>query len=229
MPYSATTSTKRPFMPRTNTRDGASTAGRRHSASPPPSLDLLRTAFRTRAVEAIERLAEAATPEALADALSAPTGAGSVARLLADSAALGAIGDLEPMADAVARGAQRRSDLAKMAGGLLTASQMGAALGGISRQAVDKRRRAGQLLAMRAGADWRYPAAQADRDGTVPDGLSSIIQAMASVSPWVTLDFLLTPDTALGGLSPLNALRRGGALAATVQRMAEAGIVDSYG
>jgi hypothetical protein len=105
---------------------------------------------------------------------------------------------------------------------------MGHALGGISRQAVDKRRRAGQLLAVHVGADWRYPAAQADRDGCVPDGLASVIQAMRDAGPWATLDFLLAPDSVLGGLTPLDALKHGGAAAATVYRMVTAAQSDAY-
>jgi hypothetical protein len=179
-------------------------------------------------MEAIDRLTDTASPEALAEALSAPTGAGAVARLLADAAALGAAGELDPLAASIALGAETRADLARRAGGLLTAAQMGKVLGGISRQAVDKRRRASQLLAMRVGADWRYPAAQADRDGNVPPGFAGVLQAMRDAGPWATLDFLLAPDTTLGGLTPLDALRKGGALAATVHRLVASGASDAY-
>jgi hypothetical protein len=188
----------------------------------------MREAFRRRAMEAIDRMTDTASAEALADALSAPTGAGAVARLLADVAALGAAGELEPLADSIARGAGTKADLVRRSGGLLTGVQMGHVLGGISRQAVDKRRRAGQLLAVHVGADWRYPAAQADRDGSVPDGLASVVQAMRDAGPWATLDFLLSPDSVLGGLTPLDALKRGGAAAATVRRMVTAAEADAY-
>jgi hypothetical protein len=151
-----------------------------------------------------------------------------VARLLADAAALGAAGELEPLAASIARGAEVRADLVRRSGGLLTAVQMGNVLGGISRQAVDKRRRTGQLLAVHVGADWRYPAAQADRDGNVPDGLANVIQAMRDAGPWATLDFLLAPDSALGGVTPLKALKRGGAAAATVHRLVTAAQSDAY-
>jgi hypothetical protein len=105
---------------------------------------------------------------------------------------------------------------------------MGAALSGISRQAVDKRRRAGQLLALRVGADWRYPAIQVDRHGMVPDGLAVVLRSMADSGPWSILDFLLTPDEVLEGLTPIEALRRGGTLAATVQRQLAAAANDAY-
>lgn len=215
-------------MPRVPRTDRSGPDPRRDVGPRPPSRDLLREAFHRRAVEAIDRLTDTASPEALADALSAPTGAGAVARLLSDAAALGAAGELEPLASSVARGAEAKADLVRRSGGLLTGAQMGKVLGGISRQAVDKRRRAGQLLAVHVGADWRYPAVQADRDGNVLDGLAGVIQAMRDVGPWATLDFLLAPESALGGLTPLNALKRGGAAAETVHRLVTANRSDAY-
>ena len=126
------------------------------------------------------------SPEALADALAArhrcqaPWRACSAQRLPS-----GQPRKLEPLADAIARGASIRERLIRDAGGLLTAPQMAAALG-ISRQAVDKRRRAGRLLAVRAGADWRYPAIQVNPDGTVPDTLATVLERMSNSSPWTT-------------------------------------------
>ncbi len=142
---------------------------------------LLRAAFERRASEAIARATQVATPAALAEALSAPTDAGAVARLLSATVGQDATATLDPVAEAIARGIEIKQQLIKEAGGLLTASQMGTALGGISRQAVDKRRRAGQLLAMRVGADWRYPAVQVDFDGTVPDGVAMVLRCMAEL------------------------------------------------
>ena len=188
----------------------------------------MRTAFRRRAMEALEGAAKAATPEALANALSAPTGAGAAARLLADAAASGAAAELEPLVDAVARGAAARERLIRHSGGLLTATQMGAALGGISRQAVNKRRRAAQLLAVRIGSDWRYPAIQVAPDGTVPAEISNVVRAMADAGPWATLDFLLASDSVLGGLRTIDALQQGGAAADAVRRLMAASAVDSY-
>lgn len=215
-------------MPRTSRNDPARPNPRHNIAAQAPSRDLLREAFHRRAVEAIDRVTDTASPEALADALSAPTGVGAVARLLADAAALGAAGELEPLADSIARGAEAKADLVRRSGGLLTGVQMGNVLGGISRQAVDKRRRAGQLLAVHVASDWRYPAAQTGRDGKVPDGLAGVIEAMRDAGAWATLDFLLAPDSALGGLTPLDALRRGGAAAATVHRLVMAAESDAY-
>ena len=92
----------------------------------------------------------------LTDALAAPSDFGAVARALRDSSSFPAALLLDPLADALARGAAEREGLAAKAEGLLSAEQAGRALGGISRQAVDKRRRAHQLLGVRIANDWRY-------------------------------------------------------------------------
>ena len=112
----------------------------------------LREAFRRRALGAVERMAREASPEALSDALAAPSDTGTLARALAEQAAGDALRHLEPLAGAIARGAETRARLAEAAGGMLSADAAGRALG-ISRQAVDKRRAAGRLLAVRIRGD----------------------------------------------------------------------------
>lgn len=191
--------------------------------------NLLRDAFRRRASHAIEHVARSASVEALAGALSAPTDFGAVARALGDAAVLGAALDLDPLADAFARGVSEREELVVKAGGLLSAAEIGRALGGISRQAIDKRRRANQLLAVRVAGDWRYPAAQIGADGQVPPGLAAVLARTAKMGAWATLDFLLAEDDALNGLSPLEALRRGGAQAAQLDRVLDAMNIDAFG
>jgi hypothetical protein len=36
-----------------------------------------------------------------------------------------------------------------------------------------------------------------------------VVRGLAAAGPWVTLDFLLAPDTVLGGRTPLQALQNG--------------------
>lgn len=191
--------------------------------------DLLRTAFRRRAEHAVELITASASPEALALALQAPTDFGALASALGSTVMPGPALDLDPFADALARGTAERERLAVRAGGLLSAEQAGQALGGISRQAVDKRRRANALLAVRVVGDWRYPAVQIDADGQVPDALPAVLKLAAGIgmSGWATLDFLLAPDDALGGIAPFEALRRDGADG--VRRLLEAAGSDSFG
>lgn len=169
--------------------------------------DSLREAFRRRAVGAIERMAREASLESLADAMAAATDTGTVARALAEQAATDALQRLEPLAGAIARGAEVRAGLAEAAGGMLSADEVGKALG-ISRQAVDKRRTAGKLLAVRVRGDWHYPAIQF-HDGEVLPGIEAVVAGMPEASPWSVLDFLLAPDGALDGRSPIAALQAG--------------------
>lgn len=193
--------------------------------------DLLRIAFRRRTQHVVEQIASSASPEALARALAAPTDFGALASALGDATIPPSALELDPLADAVARGAGERARLSALAGGLLSAEQAGQALGGISRQAVDKRRRANQVLAVRVASDWRYPAIQIDADGQVPPALPAILALAAEtgMSAWATLDFLLAPDGALDGLAPLDALRRGPGAAGAVRRLLEAAKADAYG
>ncbi|TAU72304.1 DNA-binding protein (plasmid) [Rhizobium ruizarguesonis] len=168
----------------------------------------IRTAFLRRATSALERISANVPAKDLADALSAPTDAGSLAQLLSRSDMVGAaINDLDPLVPALARNVEHRQNLVERAGGTVSAEDAGRMLG-ISRQAVDKRRRAGTLLAVREGSDWRYPLCQFDQ-GEVIAGISDVVRGFAAAGPWIALDFLLAADMALGGRTALQALRDG--------------------
>lgn len=188
----------------------------------------VRAAFRERAGHAIDQIARAASISALTEALAAPTDFGAVARALRDPTAFQAALPLDPLADALARGVHERERLAATAGGLLSAAEIGRALGGISRQAVDKRRRAHQLVGVKLASDWRYPSAQVGDDGEILAGLPVVLAALAELSPWAILDFLLAEDAALGGVTPLAALRQGGDGLAAVVRIAKASKTDAF-
>lgn len=191
---------------------------------PPATPDPLREAFRRRAVGAVERMAREASSETLTEALAAPSDTGTVARALAEQATADVLRRLEPLAGAIARGAEIRTRLAEAAGGMLSADDAAKALG-ISRQAVDKRRAAGKLLAVRVRGDWHYPSAQF-RDGEVLAGIEQVISGLPDASPWSVLDFLLAPDDALGGRSPLAVLRAGDA--APIRRLLAARRTDAF-
>lgn len=80
---------------------------------------------------------------------------------------------------------------------------------GRSRQALERLRRAGRLLALRVGAQWRYPRWQFDADapGGVLPGLEEVIQQLA-LSPVGAAFWLLQPSERLGGKRPVDLLRR---------------------
>lgn len=169
--------------------------------------DPLREAFRRRAMGAVDRMVRESSAEMLVAALAAATDIGTLARATADQAAAEATRRLDPLAGAIARGAAAKADLADQAGGLLSAAAAGRLLG-ISRAAVDKRRGAGRLLALRIRSDWHYPACQFRGEEVLP-GLAEVLAAMADASGWSILAFLLSPDDALAGQAPLDLLRQG--------------------
>ncbi len=175
------------------------------------SADPVRAAFQRRSMDALNRIAMQASTESLAEALAATTDIGTLARVLGDAEAVGsAVAELEPLAPLIARNAEHKMELLSAAGGSLSAEDVGLLLG-ITRQGVDKRRRAHGLLAFRQGGDWRYPRRQFDEPShEVVAGLPKVVQAFAEAGPWVTLDFLLAADDTLDGLSPLEVLRAGG-------------------
>jgi hypothetical protein len=170
------------------------------SASP------IREAFWARASAVLKQIAEHADEQSLQRAVAAPTDAGAVARAISDSAAMtSAVAELDPLAALIAKGATQKLELLKQAGGVLSVSDV-ARLLRISRQAVDKRRREGKLLAVPRGADYAYPACQFDEDRVVP-GLTELLGHIGPEPTWAALAFLITPDDRLEDLTPLAVLR----------------------
>lgn len=168
----------------------------------------VQAAFLRRSISALERIVGNTPTKALTAALEAPTDVGSLARLIGRSEVVGSIvTDLDPLAPAMARNMEHRRRLVEMAGGVISADEAGRMLG-ITRQAIDKRRRNQALLAFREAGDWRYPACQFDQ-GEVIAGIADIVRSFSDAGPWAALDFLLAPDSALGGKTPLESLRRG--------------------
>ena len=174
---------------------------KRHSA--------IRDAFIRRTTHAIERLATRADEATLVEAMAAPTDFGTLARVLTDFGAIGtAVAEIDPDAVDLAREIKHREILVRRAGGMLSAEEVGQLLH-ITRQAVDKRRRGRTLFAIRQGGDWLYPRAQFHEHETIPD-LAEIIKGLEASGPWVTLEFLTTEDSVLDGLTPREALLKGG-------------------
>ena len=187
----------------------------------------LDRAFRQRTETALQRLRQNIDESTVVSALAAPTDLGVLARALADSIiADPATRDLDPFAAALARGAEHREQLLQQAGGALSAEGVGKILH-ISRQAVDKRRTAKSLLAVKQAGAWRYPAFQF-ANGDPPTALKPIIELLDDPNGWSTLDFLLTPDTVLEGHSPMQALQLGPAWQERVLRLVRAQQGDGF-
>jgi len=168
----------------------------------------IRDAFVRRTIHAIERLATLADEATLVEAMAAPSDFGTLARVLTDVGSIGpAVAEIDPNAMEFVREIEHREALVRRAGGMLSAEDAGQLLH-ITRQAVDKRRRARALLAIRQGGDWLYPRAQFHEHETVP-GLPEVIKGFEDSGPWIALEFLITEDSVLDGLAPREALLRG--------------------
>lgn len=143
-----------------------------------------------RTLPLLRRIVTTASADQLKESLAAPTDAGALSRLLAEAAAQPEVRELDPLAEAFARGAQAKEALLREAGGAWTADEVARHLH-ISRQAVNKRRKAGTLLAVEAGMNFLYPRAQFTETGVLPH-LPDVLRAIDTDSGWMKLQVLLT-------------------------------------
>lgn len=90
-------------------------------------------------------------------------------------------------------------------------------LGGVSRQAVEERRRRRTILALRtADGVWVYPAFQLDERNRVVPGLADVLDRFRPQSPddeWMVASFVAGAQPGLGGRTIIDELRAGGDLA----------------
>ncbi len=169
-----------------------------------------------RAVEALQHLLEASTPEdlevissRLERALESPEVPENRRALVADLTAGREYGHQErsvlEMADLV-RSFRRRGELLE---GSLTASQV-AELLGTSRQTPHDRVKSGTLLAVVDRGAWRFPAWQFDPEGPdgVIKGLPEVLRAL-NASPLAKASWFVRPNQYLVGRTPLEALKNG--------------------
>lgn len=111
----------------------------------------------------------------------------------------------DPLAPARLRGLRARQRLLEAEGGVASGKEF-AALIHVSRQAVDKRRQNGTLIALHLGKKgFAYPVWQAGLEG-----LGQVLAALASYDSWTQTAFMLTENSWLDGETPLVRLRRGG-------------------
>lgn len=171
-------------------------------AAPEP----LRAAFIARATQAVTTWGRRMSRRDLALAVAEPRDELVVLRLMQRPEAWAGVLDADPLAAARARGVDKQRELLAASGGSVGVDELAGALH-ITRQAVDKRRRAGRLLALpRGGNRWTFPAWQVARGRTI-EGLEDVLVALHGHDPWSQLVFFLTPNRLLGDRSPLSALR----------------------
>ncbi len=166
----------------------------------------LVSAFASRALRGIRRLAEEATAETLAVATAAPTDTEVVVSALQQPEAIGWLKELEPLLPSKVRGLRERARLLASEGGTWDAETVARHLH-LTRQGVNRRRRAGALLGIDVGRrGYRYPAWQFDRGGTL-SGLEDVLRALQQHDPWMQLIFMVSANARLGNRTPLEALR----------------------
>jgi hypothetical protein len=101
-----------------------------------------------------------------------------------------------------------RRELLEKAGGVLGVAEV-AVLLGLTRDAVDKRRKRRRLVAVDLGRHgWRYPAFQFTGDGLLA-GLEKALEALGPEDGWVALSFFLEEAEELGSKTPAEALADG--------------------
>lgn len=81
-------------------------------------------------------------------------------------------------------------------------------LRGITKQALDSRRRNQTILAMQTGGGhWLYPAWQFTGQGTIHDALVPVLRALRGMDRWAAAVWLVSEHPDLKGLTPRQALR----------------------
>jgi hypothetical protein len=178
------------------------------------SADPVAGAFLARTMHALARLATEIDAGALSDAAGAPSDYQVLLRAMQQPEALPALSPKpedvtdELLARLSTRGLLEREQILQSDGGAVSAQGV-ARLLGISRQAVDKRRKAGTLIGLSQGRrGYAYPLWQFDRGRTLA-GLEAVLAELGETSPWMRALFMLGHNVALDGERPLDELRRG--------------------
>lgn len=183
-----------------------------------------RAAFLARALNALARLAPRLEERALGDAAGALSDYAALLSALEQPDALGALQAEDLLATARVRGLRARAHLLAAEGGTLSV-EAAANLLGVTRQAINKRRRAGRLLALSTGRHgYAYPAWQFGANSVLP-GLEEVLADLHEHDPWTQAGFFLNGSLDLDGAAPLGELRRGNiaAVRRAAQRYGEQG------
>lgn len=145
---------------------------------------------------------------ALKEAVKAPTELDTILRALERPEVAAAVRNQDPLAMARLRGIEAKRRMLNSEGGLLSAEKAGELLT-MSRQAVEKRRKAGRLIGISLGRrGFGYPAWQFSERGTLP-GLEAVLDALKPHDAWTKLVFFSSENAATGGQKPIDALRSG--------------------
>ncbi|RMH19668.1 MAG: hypothetical protein D6696_10000 [Acidobacteria bacterium] len=173
-------------------------------------LDDVDAVFLTRVLHAVCDMSRDLDHQSLTAAAAAPSDFEVLLRavLQAQKSLVARHAEDRPLLLAQLRGQQARLALLELEGGTVPATRVAEILG-ISRQAVNKRRQAGKLLALPLGRHgFAYPVWQLAASGVLP-GLEAVLERLRDHDPWMQARFFLRPNPRLGGATPLAVLRRG--------------------
>jgi hypothetical protein len=160
-----------------------------------------------RGSSALYRALSEMSPPALRRLARAPVDEEVLLAAALSSTVLDRFGDTSPLVGAQLRGVDAKLRMLGAEGGSLSPADAGRLLG-VTRQAVDKGRRSGRLLAVDVGRRWRYPAWQIV-SGRVLAGVPESLAALRTPAPWAKAAFFLRRNARLRGRRPIDVLRRG--------------------
>ena len=168
-------------------------------------------------LESVGRIPARAAERILAEALGASAPASRVMEWLRDGGRSRS-NRKQTMQQAFRRGDERRAAILRDPS-MLTGEAAAERLG-VSRETINKRAQQGKLLALEFGKRGkRYPEWQFE-DGVAGAALESVLKALGSVDAWQRFRFFSQAQVALGGRTPIEALR---------QRMAERVVREAEG
>lgn len=175
-----------------------------HRASTTP----VRGIFLTRLANAVAWLAETLDEPEMGDVAAQRSDYGALLRALEAPEIVQALIADDPLAQARLSGLESKRFLLHAEGGAIAADEAARRLG-LTRQGVDRRRRAGRLLGLTLGRrGYAYPLWQFAEMGTLP-GLERVLAALGDLGPWSRVSWFISPNTRLDGASPLTRLRAG--------------------
>jgi biotin operon repressor len=162
----------------------------------------------SRVVNAVEEIIRDLPAERVEEATSASNDYLVLLNAMSAPGVVTQLAHKDPLVSAKLRGLERQQALVKSGGGVLSGEQAAHILG-ISRQAVDKRRRQGQLIGLTQGRrGYAYPAWQFENGKSIAH-LEKVLHALRGHDSWMQLSFFLNPNDRLEGVTPLHALRAG--------------------
>jgi hypothetical protein len=172
------------------------------------SRGLGKEVFVARILHAVAHIATEMDERLLTAVSGAPSDYAVLLQVLEEPEALALMAE-DPLTPAKLRGLRQREELLRAEGGTISA-EAAANLLRLTRQAVDKRRRVGRLIGLSTGRrGYAYPSWQFNSEGGTLQGLETILAELKDHDPWMQTTFMLSPNMALDGETPLAGIRRG--------------------